>query len=118
LHGRQIIFSGDLCRRETPCLGRYHQRLHANTRPSQHREGSTARALAIGDMRKGRVIDLLFQGSNFFCHGPENELIERCYDVVYDVLYNSIDCEMFLVKCTRLQFTLVPLVVLWSPGDR
>src|SRR5262245_29583783 len=73
---RQIILPGELCRRQTPGLGCHHQRLHTNACPAHDRRGLTTCSTAVGNMRKGRIVEALAQGAHLLGHGPEDELVE------------------------------------------
>src|SRR5262245_1344300 len=55
-HG-QIILPGELRRRQTPGLGRHHQRLHTNAYPAHDRRGLTTCSTAVGNMWKGRIVE-------------------------------------------------------------
>src|SRR5215470_10425710 len=74
-HG-QIILHGELCRRQTPGLSRHDERLHTNARPAHDCRGLTTRPTAVGDMRKGWIVEALAQGAHLLGHSPEDKLVE------------------------------------------
>lgn len=72
----QVVLGGDLGRCELPVLVRDGYRLHAHAGAPQHRGRQAAGPAPVGDVGKGRVVELLAEGAHLFGHGPQDELVK------------------------------------------
>ena len=53
------------------------QSLHSKARATQDGRGDAGRAAPVGDLGKGRVVELLTERADLFGRGPDDELVER-----------------------------------------
>ena len=80
---RQVIFCGDLGRRQSPLLSSHDDGLNADTCATQNGRWLSRRAAPVRDARESRIVETMAEGTYFFRYGPHDELIER------DALVNS-----------------------------